>query len=162
MNTALRRRQAALSESEPQRRFQAGVGRAGLPAHSQVPGGWHRHVCLARDRAGERFLEILRTRVNQAGFYLMDEPDAPLSFVSCLSLLAVLCEIAEAGAQVVVATHSPIIAAVPGARILELGEWGIRTASWSELELVAEWREFLREPQSFLWHLLGDEAASPS
>jgi hypothetical protein len=44
-----------------------------------------------------------------------------------------------------------------GARILELGEWGIRPASWNQLELVAEWREFLREPQSFIRHLLDDE-----
>src|SRR5271165_5792452 len=29
---------------------------------------------------GESFLQILRTRVNDEGFYLMDEPDAPLSF----------------------------------------------------------------------------------
>ncbi len=105
---------------------------------------------------GEGFLEILRTRVNQAGFYLMDEPDAPLSFVSCLSLLALLDDLARAGAQVLVATHSPIIAAVPGARLLELGDWGLRTASWQDLELVAEWREFLRQPQAFLRHLLDD------
>ena len=64
---------------------------------------------------GEGFLEILRTRVNQAGFYLMDEPDAPLSFVSCLGLLALLHDLAQAGAQVIVATHSPILAAIPGA-----------------------------------------------
>jgi predicted ATPase len=37
---------------------------------------------------GEGFLEILRTRVNQPGFYLMDEPDAPLSFTACLGLVA--------------------------------------------------------------------------
>ena len=37
---------------------------------------------------GEGFLQILRTRVNQAGFYLMDEPDAPLSFTACLGLAA--------------------------------------------------------------------------
>jgi predicted ATPase len=48
---------------------------------------------------GEGFLQILRTRVNQSGFYLMDEPDAPLSFTS----------------------HSPILAAVPGANLLEFG-----------------------------------------
>jgi predicted ATPase len=35
---------------------------------------------------GEGFLEMLRTRVNQPGFYLMDEPDAPLSFTACLGL----------------------------------------------------------------------------
>ncbi len=39
---------------------------------------------------GEGFLEILRTRVNQPGFYLMDEPDAPLSFTACLGLVALL------------------------------------------------------------------------
>jgi len=37
---------------------------------------------------GESFLEILRTRISQPGFYLMDEPDAPLSFVSTLGLVA--------------------------------------------------------------------------
>ena len=39
---------------------------------------------------GEGLLEILRTRVSQPGFYLMDEPDAPLSFTSCLALAALL------------------------------------------------------------------------
>jgi predicted ATPase len=105
---------------------------------------------------GEGFLEILRTRVNQAGFYLMDEPDAPLSFVSCLSLVALLHDLAEEGAQILVATHSPIVAAVPGATILELGDWGMRPAEWSDLELVAEWREFLREPDAFFLHLFDD------
>jgi predicted ATPase len=103
---------------------------------------------------GEGFLEILRTRINQEGFYLMDEPDAPLSFVSSLSLVALLYDLAEAGSQVIVATHSPVVAAVPGARILELGPWGIRPARWEDLELVAAWRQFLGQPESFLRHLV--------
>jgi predicted ATPase len=105
---------------------------------------------------GEGFLKMLRTRVNQPGFYLMDEPDAPLSFVSCLGFVALLHDLAEAGGQIVVATHSPIVAAVPGARILELGDWGSRPARWRELELVADWREFLREPDAFFRHLFDD------
>jgi predicted ATPase len=105
---------------------------------------------------GEGFLELLRSRVNQEGFYLMDEPDAPLSFVSCLGLVLMLHELSQAGAQAVIATHSPVLAAVPGARILELGEWGIRPAAWEDLELVAQWREFLRQPQLFLHHLVDD------
>jgi predicted ATPase len=103
---------------------------------------------------GEGFLEILRTRISQEGFYLMDEPDAPLSFVSSLSLVALLHDLAAAGSQVIVATHSPVVAAVPGARILELGPWGIRPSRWEELELVAAWRQFLGQPESFLRHLL--------
>jgi predicted ATPase len=105
---------------------------------------------------GEGFLEILRTRVNQAGFYLMDEPDAPLSFTASLGLAALLHDLAEAGSQLIVATHSPILAAVPGARLLELGDWGIRPASWDELDLVVAWRQFMREPRSFFRHFFSD------
>ena len=108
---------------------------------------------------GEGFLEILRTRINQAGFYLMDEPDAPLSFVSCLSLVALLNDLAAAGGQVIVATHSPVVAAVPGARILELGEWGLRPSTWEQLELVASWQQFLTRPESFLRYLLDEPPA---
>jgi len=105
---------------------------------------------------GQGFLEILRTRVNQRGFYLMDEPDAPLSFVSCLSLVALLHDLTAGDSQVVVATHSPIVAAVPGARIFELDDWGIRPARWEELEVVQSWRQFLGSPERFLHYLLSD------
>ena len=105
---------------------------------------------------GEGFLEILRTRVNQPGFYLMDEPDAPLSFTSCLGLVALLHDLAQAGSQAVIATHSPIVAAVPGATILELGDWGMRPARWEELHIVGAWRRFLAEPASYFRHLLAD------
>ena len=106
---------------------------------------------------GQGFLEILRTRVGKRGFYLMDEPDAPLSFVSCLSLVALLHELAEAGSQAVIASHSPVVASVPGAHILELGEWGIRAARWEDLEIVQSWRDFLADPGLYLRYLLSDE-----
>ena len=102
---------------------------------------------------GEGSEEILRTRVNQTGFYLMDEPDAPLSFTSLLGLAALLHDLATAGSQLVVATHSPVLAAVPGANVLELGPWGIRPASWEDLSLVVAWRQFMRDPQAFFRHL---------
>jgi predicted ATPase len=105
---------------------------------------------------GQGFLEILRTRVNQRGFYLMDEPDAPLSFVSCLSLVALLHDLASAGSQAVVGTHSPVVASLPGAHILELGEWGIRPARWEDLEIVNSWRDFLSDPGLYLRYLLTD------
>jgi predicted ATPase len=103
---------------------------------------------------GEGFLEILRTRVSEPGFYLMDEPDAPLSFTASLGLVALLHDLTEAGAQAIVATHSPVVAAVPGATILELGDWGIRPARWEDLELVVAWRRFMTEPQAYFRYLL--------
>ena len=80
---------------------------------------------------GEGFLEILRTRVNETGFYLMDEPDAPLSFTASLGLAALLHDLVAAGSQIIVATHSPVIAAIPGASLLELGPWGFQIPSSS-------------------------------
>ena len=102
---------------------------------------------------GEGFLEILRTRVNQEGFYLMDEPDAPLSFIASLGLAAVLHDLAAGGSQLVVATHSPIIAAIPGAHLLELGSWGMQPAAWEDLSLVIAWRQFMRDPRFYFRHL---------
>jgi predicted ATPase len=52
--------------------------------------------------------------------------------------------------------HSPTIAAVPGANILELGDWGMRSSRREELHLVAAWRHFLADPGSFFHHLLAD------
>jgi predicted ATPase len=105
---------------------------------------------------GEGFLQILRTRVNQPGFYLVDEPDAPLSFTACLGLAGLLHDLAAEGSQAVVATHSPIVAAVPGAAIWELGDWGIRTSRWEDLHLVKAWQEFLADPGLYFRHLLSE------
>jgi predicted ATPase len=120
---------------------------------NRVPGARRLHQLSH----GQGFLEILKTRVNQRGFYLLDEPDAPLSFVSCLSLVALLHDLAAAGSQVVVATHSPIVASVPGAHILELGDWGMRPVQWEDLEIVDSWRTFLGNPGRFLRYLLADD-----
>jgi len=102
---------------------------------------------------GEGFLSLLGSRGTSAGFYLLDEPDAALSFTGTLSLVVQLGNLMAAGAQVVIATHSPVLAALPGARLLEVGGWGLRETGWDDLELTASWRQFLGDPQSFLRHL---------
>lgn len=104
---------------------------------------------------GESFLALLESRFTRAGFYCLDEPEAALSFQSTLHLMAALDRLAADGAQVLCATHSPVLAALPGARILELGEWGLREAAWDDLELVGHWRAFLDAPPRYLRHLVG-------
>jgi predicted ATPase len=103
---------------------------------------------------GEGFLELLSRKFTGPGFYLMDEPEAPLSFTSTLGLVSHLEELRAVGAQVVVATHSPLLTALPGATILELGTHGIRKANWEDLEIVAHWRRFLARPGDYLNALL--------
>ncbi|WP_334148595.1 AAA family ATPase [Microbacterium sp.] len=103
---------------------------------------------------GESFLALLDSRFDEPGFYCLDEPEAALSFSSTLALIAVLQRIVGEGGQVLCATHSPVLAALPGASILEVGDWGIRQAAWNDLELVNHWRSFLDSPPRYLRHLL--------
>jgi predicted ATPase len=103
---------------------------------------------------GEAFLEVLTRRAGRrGGTYLLDEPDAALSFGGSLALVTVLLDLVASGAQVVVATHSPVVAALPGAQLVEVGDWGMRPAQWDELELTVDWRQFLTDPAAYLRHL---------
>lgn len=108
---------------------------------------------------GESFLQLIEDRCfyrgePRRGLYLFDEVESALSFSSTLRVLATLGElIAADGVQVVLATHSPILAALPGARILELGPQGYAEADWNDLDLVLNERYFLTDPQRFLRHL---------
>jgi predicted ATPase len=113
---------------------------------------WGTEPLLDRSH-GETFLEVLRQRFTEPGFYLIDEPEAALSFTGCLGLVALLGELADAGCQAMVATHSPLVASVPGATIWELDDEGRHEVAWADTELVRSWRAFLDEPQRYLRHL---------
>ena len=104
---------------------------------------------------GESFLEVLGQHFAEPGFYVLDEPEAALSFTSCLALVEQLHGLARVGAQVLCATHSPLLTALPGATILQLDEDGITPTAWDDLDLVAHWRTYLREPRTYLRHVLG-------
>ena len=103
---------------------------------------------------GESFLALLRTRFGSPGLYCLDEPEAALSFSGQLALVGVLHDVAAAGGQVLCATHSPLLAALPGAHLLEVGEWGLREAAYDDLDLVRSWRTYLENPSRYLRHVL--------
>ena len=105
---------------------------------------------------GESFLAYLESRLTERGLFILDEPEAALSFTSSLRLLSLIGLITDAGSQVVLATHSPVLAAFPGADLLEFGEDGIHRREWQELELVTYWQGFLDRPQDYLRHLFTD------
>lgn len=103
---------------------------------------------------GEQFLAFFGARVVPDGLYLLDEPEAPLSPSRQLALLASLKEAAEARrCQFVIATHSPILMALPGATILSFDRAPIAAVAWDELEHVRLVRDFLNRPEGFLRHL---------
>jgi len=103
---------------------------------------------------GESFIEVLAEHFHEPGFYVLDEPEAALSFTSCLALVGVLHSLAGNGGLVLCATHSPLLTALPGATILQLGDTGYAPVQWQDLHLVDHWRRYLNEPQSYLRHIL--------
>lgn len=120
---------------------------------SGLPGFWD--ADLTQRSHGEGFLTVLEAMFSEPGIYLMDEPEAALSFLSCLGLMGLLDRLAATGGQVICATHSPLLTALPGAQILELSGDGIRPVAWAQLELVDHWRRYLANPGLYLRHFLG-------
>ncbi|TFD31203.1 AAA family ATPase [Cryobacterium cryoconiti] len=104
---------------------------------------------------GESFLDLVAARSRYPGLWILDEPESALSFTGSLALLRNLQDILDAGgSQVILSTHSPILASLPGAVIYEVGPWGYRPCAWDDLDLVRDWRSFLEEPERYLRHLL--------
>jgi predicted ATPase len=103
---------------------------------------------------GESFLELFQRRFASRGLYLLDEPEAPLSPVRQLALLALLREMCGTGeSQFIIATHSPILMAFSGATIYSLDGGTPRRAEWDDLKHVALTRDFLNDPDAFLRRL---------
>lgn len=103
---------------------------------------------------GEAFLELFRSRLRPDGLYLLDEPEAPLSPTRQLTLLAMLrMMVEEQGAQIIMATHSPIMMAYPGATIYSFEGGAVETVSYDDVEHISVMRSFLRDPGSYLRHL---------
>ena len=115
-------------------------------------------VPLHEQSHGQAFLALAANRFRGESFYLLDEPEAALSVSGALALLAVMVRAAAAGAQFIVATHSPVLLACPGARIYELDDRGIAPCAYDDVEAVRLTRGFLEAPERFLRAALEDPA----
>lgn len=102
---------------------------------------------------GEAFLDLFRSRLVPEGLFLLDEPEAALSPQSQLAFLAMIRDGVEKGGQFVIATHSPILMAIPAARILSFDGGRIHEERFGQLEAVSLVRDFLQAPDRFLRHL---------
>ncbi|AKK03570.1 AAA family ATPase [Corynebacterium epidermidicanis] len=95
---------------------------------------------------GESSLHLLKNRFHANGLYLLDEPESGLSPDSQIVAAARIADLARRGAQFIIATHSPIILAVPGAEILEIRDGALTRVSYEETSLVEATREFIDDP----------------
>ncbi|SEQ22604.1 Predicted ATPase [Lentzea xinjiangensis] len=102
---------------------------------------------------GESFIDLMTHRFGGRGLYVLDEPEAALSVKGCLTVLRRMHDLVLEGSQFIIATHSPILLAAPGATILEITDT-IDEVSYDTAEPVALTRNFLDGPDRFLKHLL--------
>src|SRR5215217_4447301 len=114
-------------------------------------------VPLHRQSHGQSFLALASNRFAGESIYVLDEPEAALSPSGALALVAIMAASARAGSQFIVATHSPILLACPGARIYELDESGFAPCAYDDLDGIRLLRGFLDAPERFLRAALGEE-----
>lgn len=107
---------------------------------------------------GESFLTFLQDEARE-GMYLMDEPEAALSPQRQLTLLRHIYFMAMEGSQFIIATHSPILLGLPGARILNFSDEGVRPMAYEETESYQITRLFLERRGQMLKELFKDAEA---
>ncbi|MBI5162759.1 MAG: AAA family ATPase [Magnetospirillum sp.] len=114
---------------------------------------------LHRQSHGESFLALFRHRLetHQRALYLLDEPEVALSPMRQLAFLRILREWQRSGrVQAVIATHSPILMALPGAALLSLDGGSIQPVSLEDTEHYRVTRSFLANPEKVLRDLFDD------
>lgn len=102
---------------------------------------------------GESFLELFHSRFQPNSLYLLDEPETPLSPMRQLTLLSLMKEMVAQNCQFIVATHSPILMAFPGATLLSFDYNPAQAVDYETLDHVTITRSFLNNPEQYLRHL---------
>ena len=113
-----------------------------------------------RKSHGESFLELTET-FSPDGLYLMDEPEAALSPMRMLRMMAAIRSLAAGGAQFLISTHSPMLIALPGADVVLLSEDGMAHVSYEETEHFQIARAFLENPERMLRVLSEENGEEP-
>lgn len=103
---------------------------------------------------GEGFLKFFNTRITGKGLYLIDEPEAALSPARQLSLIILIQEAVKTkGSQFIIATHSPLIMAMPESQILLFENNTITETTYRETPHYQLTKSFLDNPDVFLREL---------
>jgi predicted ATPase len=102
---------------------------------------------------GESFFAAFIERFQGNGLYILDEPEAALSPLRQMSMLARINDLVRKGSQFIISTHSPIIMAYPKAKIIELTEGGMRESTLEETNHYSIMKQFFEDKDRLLHHL---------
>ncbi len=127
-----------------------------LPSFDAPIIGGYGGVSLHNQSHGESFLSIVQNRFFGNGLYILDEPEAALSPMRLLTLMAEINELVKKDSQFIIATHSPILMTFPNAEILEFSAGGIKRVEYQDTEHFQITKSFLENPEKMLGYLLND------
>lgn len=95
---------------------------------------------------GEGFMRFFEERCQRPGVFFFDEPESALSINRQFEFLKLLHRMDTGGnSQVIMATHAPILMALPGAQLLRLNKYGLEPVSLEDTEHFRIMREFTRD-----------------
>ena len=108
---------------------------------------------------GEAFTTLVEKRLWGQGIYIFDEPESALSPSRQILFLRLLRRMERRGqCQVIMATHSPLLMAYPGARLLLISKHGLDPVSVEQTEHFKLIREFCTNPVAFVDSALDEDA----
>jgi predicted ATPase len=100
---------------------------------------------------GEGFLRFFEERCARQGIFIFDEPESALSPSRQVEFLKLLRRMDQSGrSQVIMATHSPLLMAYPGARLLGLTHAGLAPVTVTQTDHYRLMREFFADPDAFV------------
>jgi len=106
---------------------------------------------LVTQSHGQSMMSFFRARYQIKGLYFLDEPETALSPKSQLELVRILKEMGDAGhAQFIVATHSPILLACPGATIYSFDHIPVEPIDYEETQYYRIFKDFLENREQYL------------
>lgn len=101
---------------------------------------------------GEFFMEVIRG-LHKNGLYIFDEPEAALSPSKLLTMMCEIKRLIDENSQFIIATHSPILMAFPGATIYHFTSRGIESVKYTDTEHYQVTKTFLDCPERMLKYL---------
>lgn len=100
---------------------------------------------------GEGFMRFFEERCDRQGLYILDEPESALSPSRQIELLKLLRRMDRSGvAQVIMATHSPLLMACPAARLLRISRFGLDQTDFRDTDHFRMIHDFCDDPDGFL------------
>ena len=103
---------------------------------------------------GESFLALVENRFSPDGLFILDEPEAAISPMRMLRLMADIHDLSKRGAHFIISTHSPILITLPGSDIIQFSENGLEHVKYQDTEHYQVSRDFLANPERMLRILL--------